>query len=84
MALKQKLKNYPGIYNVILSVLNVTHYFTFRFAVLFPKKAGLRPGPGQISPNNRALVLVQYLRSMPDAKGLDIRVFTVHEFRLLR
>jgi len=54
------------------------------FASLFPKKPGLRPGPGQIATNDRALALVQFQRSTLDANGNEIKVFTVHELRLLR
>ena len=37
MRLKQKIKNLPGVYNAILFVLNLIHYFDWRFHRQFPK-----------------------------------------------
>lgn len=37
MGLKQKIKNIPGFYNAILSVLNIVNYFDWRFHRAFPK-----------------------------------------------
>ena len=37
MSLKQKLKERPALYNLILSVLNSVDYFNIRFRMLFPK-----------------------------------------------
>ncbi|CAN5449371.1 hypothetical protein BH10BAC4_BH10BAC4_26150 [soil metagenome] len=37
MGLKQKIKNLPGVYNAILSVLNSINYFNRRFNSQFPK-----------------------------------------------
>lgn len=37
MRLKQKLKNIPAFYNILLSVLNLVDYFNIRFRILFPK-----------------------------------------------
>ena len=54
------------------------------FANLFPEKAGQKPGPGQIGPNMRALVLVQFQNSNPGVAGEIKKSFIVHEFRILR
>lgn len=37
MGLKQKIKNLPALYNVILFILNGVHYFDWRFHRQFPK-----------------------------------------------
>ena len=37
MHLKQKIKNLPGVYNAILFILNLIHYFDWRFHSRFPK-----------------------------------------------
>ena len=37
MRLKQKIKNLPGVYNAILFILNLIHYFDWRFHSRFPK-----------------------------------------------
>lgn len=54
------------------------------FAPLFPQRPGQHPGPGQLAPNNRALVLVQFISSTKDTDGSLIMSFQVHELRLLR
>jgi hypothetical protein len=36
MAIKQKLKNYPRVYGLMLSVLNAINYFNIRFNAVFP------------------------------------------------
>jgi len=36
MSIKQRLKNYPGIYGLMLSVLNAINYFNIRFNMVFP------------------------------------------------
>src|SRR5688572_29854592 len=36
MAIKQKLKNFPRIYGLMLSVLNAVNYFNIRFNAVFP------------------------------------------------
>lgn len=37
MSLKQKLKNRPALYNMLLHILNTFDYFNFRFRIQFPK-----------------------------------------------
>jgi hypothetical protein len=36
MAIKQKLKNYPRVYGLMLTVLNAINYFNIRFNAVFP------------------------------------------------
>jgi Methyltransferase FkbM domain len=36
MGIKQRLKNIPGIYNILLQVLNKVNYFTIRFRSKYP------------------------------------------------
>jgi hypothetical protein len=45
MAIKQRLKNYPGLYNLMLAVLNSVNYFNIRFRMVYPSY--------QVSPNWR-------------------------------
>jgi hypothetical protein len=37
MSIKQRLKNYPSLYTLLLQVLNTVNYFSLRFKILFPK-----------------------------------------------
>lgn len=74
MGLKQKIKNIPGVYNAILSVLNAVNYFDWRFHQAFPTYK-LTPYWQQRIATVKASADNQRLSHVPDAG----KVFKDHQ-----